>query len=270
MLSPLNSSSLNNTQSLIQQNIQRISSGKSINSAADNPAGLAIVDAMSSQLNGQNQAISNVTSGLSITDIADGALSQVTDSLQQIRDLTVQAGNGSLSGSDLQSIQNQINSLGQNIDDISANTQFNGQPLLDGSFSGHLQVGPNSGDTLSLNLSNVSSTALGVSGLNVSTTANATSALSSIDNAINSVSSMQSNVASTAAGLNSNLSNLNSSYQQLAQSQSRIQDTDYAQAISDLSQANVKNQVSIYALKLYQDNQNMSTTSLLNVQKVTA
>ena len=225
---------------------------------------------MTSQLGGQSQAISNITLGLSVTDTAGGALSQVTDSLQQIRDLTVQAGNGSLSSSDLQSIQSQISSLGQNIDSISSNTQFNGQPLLDGSFSGQLQVGPNSGDTLSLSLSDVSSAALGVSGVNVTTAANTTSVLDSIDNAISSVIAMQSNVAGTAAGLNSNLSNLNGSYQQLAQSQSQVQDTGYAQATSDLSKVNVQNQAAIYALKLYQDNQKMTTTALLNSQGLTA
>ena len=81
---------------------------------------------------------------------------------------------------------------------------------------------------------------------------------------------MQSNVAGTAAGLNSNLSNLNGSYQQLAQSQSQVQDTGYAQATSDLSKVNVQNQAAIYALKLYQDNQKMTTTALLNSQGLTA
>lgn len=141
---------------------------------------------------------------------------------------------------------------------------------MDGSFSGQLQVGPNSGDTLSLSLSDVSSAALGVSGVNVTTAANTTSVLDSIDNAISSDIAMQSNVAGTAAGLNSNLSNLNGSYQQLAQSQSQVQDTGYAQATSDLSKVNVQNQAAIYALKLYQYNQKMTTTALLNSQGLTA
>jgi flagellin len=263
MLSPLNSNVLDKSQGLLQSSIQRLSSGKRINSAADNPAELAIADAMTSRLGGQNQAINNITSGLSITDTTGGALNQVTDNLQRIRELTVQAGNGSLSTSDRQSIQDEITGLGKSIDDISSGTQFNGQKLLDGSFSGQFQIGPNSGDTLNLSLQDTSSAALGVSGLDVTTAANATNALDTIDNAINSVSNLQSNVAGTAAGLNSNLANLSSSYQSLSEARSRIQDTDFAQVSSELNKSKVQGQAANYALKLYQDNQKTATLSLL-------
>jgi flagellin len=264
MLSSLSSQTLNSTQALIQQYIQQISSGSSINSAADNPAGLAIADAMTTQLGGQNQAISNITSGLSVTGTADSALSQVTDNLQQLRNLTIQAGDGALNSTDLQALQTQVSSITQNIDAISGNTQFNGQALLNGSYSGQLQVGPNTGDTLNLNLGNVSSSALGISGINVTTASGANNALTAIDNALNNVSTLQSNVGATSAGLNTNLSNLNSSYVQLAQSQSNLQDTNILQAVSGLSQANVLGQAQIYALKQYQQNQQMFASSLLS------
>lgn len=264
MLPSLNSSALSKSQSLMQIYAQQLSSGKRINSAADDPAGLSIADAMTSQLGGQQRAIGNITSGLSLTDIADSALSQVTDSLQQIRDLAVQAGNGSLNSTDLQSIQDQINGLAKNIDSISANAQFNGRNLLDGSFSAQLQTGPNAGDTLGLSLGNVSTNGLGLSGLDVSSSANATSALDAIDSAIKNVGSLQSNVAATSAGLNTDLSNLSGSYVQLAQSQSRIQDADFAQASSGLSQAGMQNQTAVYALKLYQENQKTAVSGLFN------
>ncbi|AMK75195.1 MULTISPECIES: flagellin [Methylomonas] len=264
MLSSINNTNLDKSQGLIQSSIQRLSSAKRINSAADNPAGLAIADALTSRLGGQNQAIANIGNGLSLTETAGGALNRVTDNLQRIRELTVQAGNSSLSTSDRQSIQDEINGLGKSIDGIAGNTQFNDQKLLDGSFSGQLQIGPNAGDTLSLSLGNVSSTALGVSGLDVSSAANATNVLDTIDSAIKNVEDVQSNLASTAAGLNSNLANLSSSYQNLAETRSRIQDTDYAQTAAELNQGKVQNQVANYALKLYQDNQKASTLGLFN------
>jgi len=265
MLSSINTTNLDKSQSLIQTSIQRLSSAKRINSAADNPAGLAIADAISSRLGGQNQAIGNIGKGLSLTDTAGSALTQVTDNLQRIRELTVQAGNGSLSVADRQSLQDEINGLGKSIDGIAGNTQFNDQKLLDGSFDGQLQIGPNPGDTLGLSLSNVSSTALGVSGLDVSSAANASNALDSIDSAIKNVGNQQSNLASTAAGLNSNLANLSSSYQNLAETRSRIQDTDYAQTAADLNKGKLQNQVASYALKLYQDNQKAASALLTGI-----
>ncbi|WP_445368588.1 flagellin [Methylomonas sp. BW4-1] len=265
MLSSINTNNLDKSQSLIQTSIQRLSSAKRINSAADNPAGVAIADAISSRLGGQNQAIGNIGKGLSLTDTAGSALTQVTDNLQRIRELTVQAGNGSLSAADRQSLQDEINGLGKSIDGIAGNTQFNDQKLLDGSFSGQLQIGPNPGDTLGLSLSNVSSTALGVSGLDVSSAANASNALDSIDSAIKHVGNQQGNLASTAAGLNSNLANLSSSYQNLAETRSRIQDTDYAQTAADLNKGKLQNQVASYALKLYQDNQKAASALLTGI-----
>jgi flagellin len=263
MLSSIHKTNPDASQSLIQSSIQRLSSAKRINSAADNPAGLAIANAISTRLGGQNQAIGNISNGLSLTDTAGGALNQVSDNLQRIRELAVQAGNSRLSTQDRQSIQDEINGLGQSIDGIAGNTRFNDQKLLDGSFSGQLQIGPNAGDTLNLSLANVSSTALSVSGLDVSTATNATNALDTIDSAIKNVGNVQSNLASTTAGLNSNLANLQSSYQNLAETRSRIQDTDYAQTAAELNKGKVQNQVANYALKLYQDNQKTATLGLL-------
>ncbi|WP_150047347.1 MULTISPECIES: flagellin [Methylomonas] len=255
MLSPISHNSLDKAQNLLYTNMQRLSSGKAINSAADNPAGLAIANAFTSQLGGQQQAIGNIASGLSLTEIAGGGAGQITDNLQRIRELTVQAGSAALSATDRQSIQDEIDNLSQGIDSIANNTQFNGRQLLDGSFSGQVQIGPDSGDTLELNLGDLTGSGLGISGLDVSNAGSVGTALDSIDSAIGRVSDLQSTLAGTSAGLSSNLANLQSSYQSLAQARSRSQDTDYAQASSDLSKARVNNQLAVYAVKLYQDNQ---------------
>ncbi len=262
MVSPL-ITPLNQSQSQILTNLQRLSSGQKINTAADNPAGLAIANLMSSQLDSQSQAINNTTTGLSVTDTAGGALSQVTENLQSIRELTVQAGNGTLSSADLQSIHEQIKGYQQNIDAISSNTQFNGQALLDGNFAGQIQIGPNSGDTLSLSLGNTSSAALGIAGLNLSSADDITHSLQSIDKALGTVDSYQSSVGANAAGLNSALSNLSNSYAQLSSSRSQIQNTDYAETASNLSASNLKNKAALFALKQYQENQKSLTSGLL-------
>lgn len=265
MLSSINNNSaINQSQALTQRHMQALSSGKRINSAADDPAGLALADAMTSQLNGRQVAGNNITAGLSITDIAGSSLSQVTENLQRMRELTIQAGNATLNDSDRQSIQEEINGITKTLDTISGTAQFNGKNLLDGNFSGQqLQVGPNSGDTQSLSFDSVSATDLGVSGVDITSAANVPTALDAIDNALKSVSTQQSNIGGIAAGLNTSLSNLNDSYVQLAASRSRIQDSDFAKTTSELNKSNTQNQVAIYAHKLYQDVQKASTLGLL-------
>ena len=263
MLSPINVSSVNQNQNLLQVYTQRISSGLNINSATSNPAGITIADLMASQIGGDSQAAGNTANGLSVTAAAGSALGQITENLQGIRQLTVQAGDGSLSASDLQDIQNQIKGLARNIDSIAGNAQFNGQTLLNGGYSGQVQTGPNPGDTLGLGLGNASSAGLGISGLNVTTPANSSAALSVIDNALGSVAAMQGNVGATAAGLNSNLADLNNSYAQLVSANSQTQGTDYAQAVSGLSAASTQNQAAIYAMRQYQQNEKSTMLALV-------
>lgn len=263
MLSPSQFPSLDRTQQTTLQNIQRLSSAKRINSAADDAAGLATADAMTSRLGGKMQAVGNITAALSITNTAGGALKQVSDNLQRIRELAVQAGNSSLSASDRQSIQDEIDGLGKSIDDIASGSEFNGQKLLDGRFSGQFQVGADIGDTLSMSLGSVSSEAMGVAGLNVASAASASNALESIDQAIGRVGDLQGQIAGSAAGLNSHLANINSSYESLAAARSRIEDSDYAQASNELNQSRLQSRIAAYAVKLYQDNQKNGVAPLI-------
>lgn len=251
MINSLSINNLNNSQNSQLTTFQRLSSGLRVNSAKDDPAGLAIAAAMASQLGGDNQAMRNANDGLSLTDTAGGALSQVSDTLQRMRELTVQAANGTNNPSDLQAIQGEINQLGQSLDQIAGSTQFNGQNLLDGTFSGQVQAGANPGDTRTLSLGNASSQGLGVSNLDVTNQVNAANTLNSLDSAINSVSAQQATIGATQAGLNSTLASLGNTYENLAASKSRINDTDYARESSNLAQNNVKTQASLKALSAY-------------------
>ncbi|MDO8465944.1 MAG: flagellin [Gallionella sp.] len=251
MINTLSPNSLNNSQNAQLTTFQRMGSGSRINSAKDDAAGLAIAASMASQLGGNSQAMRNVNDSLSLTDTAGGALSQISETLQRMRELTVQAANGTNSASDLQAIQGEINQLAQGLDQVADNSQFNGQNLLDGTFSGQVQTGENPEDSRTLSLGNASSQGLGVSDLDVTSQAGAASALDLLDNAINSVGAQQSTIGATQAALNSTLANLSNTYENIAAAKSRISDTDYARESSNLAQNNVQTQASLKALSIY-------------------
>lgn len=251
---------LNQAQSAQQIFLQRQSSGLRINSAKDDAAGLAIVTRLAGQLTGTAQASRNASDALSVADTASSALSTVSDSLQQIRDLTIQAANGTNSPSDLQSIQAQINQLTQGINDVTNNTDFNGQQLFSGTFSATLQVGPNAGQTSTLTIGGTSPTALGISTIDVTQTVGgvnlgAAAATTAIDTAIDTVNSQQANIGAISAGLSSTIANLNNSYENIAATSSRIASNDYASSSSGLASANVKVQAGIHALVAYNSQQ---------------
>ncbi|WJV60928.1 FliC/FljB family flagellin [Pectobacteriaceae bacterium CE70] len=159
---------LNKSQSSLSTAIERLSSGLKINSAADNAAGQAVANRFGSQINGLTQASSNASDGISLAQTTEGALDEINDNLQSIRTLTVQAQNGTNSASDLQSIQDEITQRLAEVDRISAQTDFNGVKVLDGSkTSVSIQVGANDGQTISIDLQAINTSSLGLTGFNV-------------------------------------------------------------------------------------------------------
>ncbi|MBU9629963.1 flagellin [Burkholderia multivorans] len=144
---------LNGSQNALSQAITRLSSGKRINSAADDAAGLAIATRMQTQINGLNQGVSNANDGVSMIQTASSGLSQITSSLQRIRQLAVQASSGSLSQSDQQALQTEVTQQIAEVNRIASQTNYNGKNLLDGSAGNiSFQVGANVGQTIGLNL----------------------------------------------------------------------------------------------------------------------
>jgi len=151
-----------NSQTALATSIQRLSSGLRINSAKDDAAGMAIAARMTSQIGGMTQAAQNANDGISLAQTAEGALAQVTMDLQTMRNLSVQAANGTNSAGDRASIQASISQLQQDINQISTNTQYNGLNLLDGSLNNvQFQVGSNSGQVINASVGNSSATAIG-------------------------------------------------------------------------------------------------------------
>lgn len=166
-----NTSSLNAQRNLsssasgLATSLQRLSSGLRINSAKDDAAGLAISQRMTSQINGLNQAARNANDGISLAQTAEGALGSIGDSLQRMRDLSVQAANGTLSDSDRKGVQSEINQLKSEVNRVASQTSFNGTKLLDGSSGGFtFQVGADANQTIAItSLSDTHSKALGTS-----------------------------------------------------------------------------------------------------------
>jgi flagellin len=210
-----------------------------------------------------SQAIRNVYDGLSLTSTADGALGQASESLQRMRELTIQAANGTNNASDRQAIQSEINQLQQGLGQLAETTQFNGQKLLDGSFNGQLQAGANVGDTRQLTIGNAMPQALGITGLDVTSPTGAANALQSLDSALGSVNGMRAEIGAKQAGLNSTLSTLSGTYENLAAAKSRIADTDFAVEAESVSRLKTLNQSTLQALRLYNDNQS-NVLALIN------
>lgn len=218
------------------QNYQHLASGKKINSAADDAAGLAIAEKLISQSNGYDAGTRNAAAASDMLKVSDGALSSITDSLQRIRELGVQAGNTAIYGADeLTSFQQEINQLKEHISSVASNTQFNGKNLLNGTAGGlHVASSPDgSGSTLAMPDSTLE--ALGIADFDVTKDFD----LSVIDNALNMVSGSRSSLGAQSNALEHVMSyNQYASYNTTA-ANSRIEDLDYGKAVSDLK----KNQI---------------------------
>jgi flagellin len=190
----------NRTQNELSTAIQRLSSGLRINSAKDDAAGLAISDRMTAQIRGTNQAARNANDGISLAQVAEGALGSITSNLQRMRELAVQSANATNSASDRAALQQEVAQLTTEIDRVATQTQFNGLNLLDGTFTAQqFQVGANAGQTITISgIASARSAALGIS-YNASVTGAATTAaLTSGQLTLNGVA-IQASAAGTAS-----------------------------------------------------------------------
>lgn len=166
-LSLITQNNINKNQSALSSSIERLSSGLRINSAKDDAAGQAIANRFTSNIKGLTQAARNANDGISVAQTTEGALSEINNNLQRIRELTVQASTGTNSDSDLDSIQDEIKSRLDEIDRVSGQIQFNGVNVLAKDGSMKIQVGANDGQTITIDLKKIDSDTLGLSGFNV-------------------------------------------------------------------------------------------------------
>lgn len=242
LLSLTTQNNLNKSQSSLGTAIERLSSGLRINSAKDDAAGQAIANRMTSQIKGMNQAARNANDGISMAQTAEGSLNEINSNLQRVRELAVQAKNGTNSASDLASLQDEVKARLDEIDRVAGKTDFNGIKLLDGTAGTvKIQVGVNDGDTIDLDLStNADSTTLGVSTINLKALGG--SELDTIDKAIAKVDTARSGLGAVQNRFTSAINNLNNTSNNLSAAQSRIQDADYATEVSNMSRAQILQQ----------------------------
>ena len=251
--------------------MQQLSTGSRINSAKDDAAGLAIGQNMTAQVRGLNMAIRNANDGINLLQTAEGSMIEQTNMLQRMRELAVQAANGTYSSTQRNYLQTEFDALGSQIDDISADTTWNGKQLLDATdntginaTSGQFdfQVGQDSGQTISVTIDDMSLSGLGASGLSISTASGASSAIGTLDDALDLINAQRADIG---AGINrltyasDNLTNISSN---IAASRSTIMDTDYASASTQLSKTQIIQQAAT-AMLAQANQQPQSVLSLL-------
>ena len=267
-----NVSSLNSQRQLINSGksldtaFQRLSSGLRINSAADDAAGLQISNRLTSQIQGLDQAIRNANDGISLAQVAEGAMDEITGALQRIRVLSVQSQNGINSSADRLALQKEVSALKAEISRIATTTQFGGVKLLDGKYSSTFLVGANAGQTISVNISRTGggfgTSGLGLAQLSVSSLMGASRALASIDSAIGIIDSKRADLGAIQNRFQSTIRNLSNIVENVSSARSRIKDTDFAKETAELTRSQILQQASTTILA--QSNQRpQSALSLL-------
>ncbi|MBF0612396.1 MAG: flagellin FliC [Magnetococcales bacterium] len=237
---------LEKSTNITGKTFNRLASGLRINSAADDAAGLAITMRMTSQVRGLNQAQRNANDGVSLVQVAEGALEETTTALQRMRELAVQAANDIYSSADRSNLQKEIKQLLSEVQRIATQTQFNGMALLTGSFDNKMfQVGAFSGQVISFSILAASNAALGISGnttIDVSTYGAASTAIAQIDKALSSVSDLRANLGAVQNRFESTIANLANVVENISAARSRIEDADLADETSRLTKNSILQQ----------------------------
>ena len=251
---------LNGTQGLLQGNLGRLSTGLRINTAADDAAGLAISENLRAQIRSLAQAERNANDAVSLIQTAEGSLNEVSGIMTRMRELAVQAANGTLGTTERGFLDDEFQALSNEIDRIAEVTEFNGINLLDGSASAGLdyQVGINatSNDTLTVSISDMHANQIGatstgadtIDDIAVTSVSSAQSALAVIDQAISDLSSERANLGAAQNRLNVTIANLGSARENLAAANSRIRDVDVASETAQLTRNTILMQAGVAVL----------------------
>jgi flagellin len=231
-LSSLNAQrNLNMSQASLATSMQRLSSGLRVNSSKDDAAGLAIADRMNAQIKGTNVAIRNANDGISLAQTAEGALATVTDALQRMRELAVQAQNGSNGTSDRADLDSEYQQLSAEVTRIATQTKFNGSAIVGGGAGAQVfQVGANNGDTLT-----VTTVAVTTVAGDITTAANASTALAAIDAKLATYGAAMSRFGFA-------IQNLSTTAENQTAARGRIMDADFAAETANLARAQILQQ----------------------------
>ena len=226
--------------------MESLSTGSRINKASDDAAGLSIRENMTAQIRGLNAAVRNANDAISMLQTADGALNEVADMLQRMRELGTLAQNDTYSTAQRVSMNDEFAQLQSEIDRIADNTQWNGMNLLDGTGGnwggGSLftfQVGANAGQTISVAIAGMGIASLGISAVSIGTVTDARDAVTALDDAISVLNTRRSVLGSVINRLTHAVDNLTNVSQNATESRSRVTDTDYATATSELARTQI-------------------------------
>ncbi len=251
-----NIASLNSQRQLMKSSnsltttMERLSSGLRVNSAKDDAAGLAIADRMNSQIRGMNVAVRNANDGVSLAQTAESGLGEMTETLQRMRDLGIQAANtGAVSSSDRQKLQTEFKQLNDELTRIVKNTEFNGKKVLNGSLSAgvNFQIGANTtaDNQINISLGNLSVTLGSVTAASIGSAAAGStilSAVNKIDAAIGNIDIARAKLGAVQNRFTTTISNLSSSIENQSAAKSRILDTDFAKETAELSRSQILQQ----------------------------
>jgi flagellin len=240
---------------LLDRTLERLSSGSRINHAGDDAAGLAISETLRAQIRGLGQAERNAQDGISLIQVAEGGLVEISNILIRMRELGVQAASDTVGVRERKFLDTEFQQLGEEIDRISNSIEFNGNPLLNGNGSAfEVQIGTKNNplvDRIKLfdpYASNVNLVSLGLNLATVSDKTSAQNCLSSIDQALNSATSIRAEFGAMQNRLQSVINNLNVNKENLTAANSRIRDADLAEETSELTKAQILNQAGVSVL----------------------
>jgi flagellin len=246
--------------------MEQLSTGKRINSAADDAAGNAIVSKMTAQVRGLNQAVRNANDGISMVQTVEGALNEVSNMLQRMRELALQSANGTYSTADRTALNSEYSALKDEIERISDKTTWNGMQVVGSAATSYqLQVGADAGATMTVSFMDVynsASTVGSAANTGVATAASAATAVTNLDAAISVIDTYRSELGATINRLQYTTDNLTNVSTNTAASRSRIQDTDYAQTTTELAKRQIIQQAAT-AMLAQANQQPSSVLSLL-------
>jgi len=222
----------------LEKSLEKLSTGLRINRAADDAAGLSVSEQLRTQVRGLAMGNRNIQDGISLLNIAEGALIEIEDMLQRMRELSIQAANDTLTSTERSYIQTEFNRLKEEIDRIANGTQYNSQKLLNGAdvwaTGGTLHVGPNDNaggtDVVLITIGAVTTGSMSIDGANcvVTSQTGATAAITSLDTALNMVNSLRSDLGASTNRLEHALNNQENQEQNMTAAESTIRDADFA------------------------------------------
>ena len=238
----------NSANKMLGTAMERLSTGKRINSSKDDAAGLAISTSMTSQIKGMSQGIRNANDGIALAQTADGALDEVANMLQRVRELAIQSASGTYQDTDRDAMQQEVTALTDQISDVLSNTKFNGNNLFS-TTSGtdvtiDIQTGANSGEKVTLTSKAIDGANIDASALDVSTSTAASTTMDNVDLALADVNSTRAGLGAGQNRLESAINNMTNNVTNLSDARSRIEDADYSAETTAMAKAQILSQAS--------------------------